>query len=62
MRQKDFGAKNVEGRDINLKKYEAILKCHSSPSKDTYSAMESDEHELKKGWAFDIWQNQIDVD
>ena len=37
-RQKSLGAKNIEGLDINLVDYVAILKCHSSPNKDSYSA------------------------
>ena len=37
-RQKNLGAKNIAGLDINLVDYVAFLICHSSPNKDTYSA------------------------
>ena len=38
-RQKSLGAKNIEGLDINLVDYLAILICHSYPIKDPYGAM-----------------------
>ena len=37
-RQKNFSAKSIEGLDINLVDYVAILICHSYPNKDPYSA------------------------
>ena len=37
-RQKSSGAKSIEGLDINLVDYVAILICHSYPYKDPYSA------------------------